>query len=76
MRRKIEDLRLPLLLPVADAAGELGVSVRTVRGLIAAGELEVVKIGGRITRVRRESLLKLARRGVAARSIRGREELA
>jgi excisionase family DNA binding protein len=70
MRNKIGGPRLPLLLPVADAAGELGVSVRTVKHLIAAGELEATKIGARMVRVRRASLLRLAAGGLATSSVR------
>jgi excisionase family DNA binding protein len=73
LRKRLGEPRLPLLLSAADAANELGVSVRTVMGLIAAGELEVTRIGARITRVRRESLLRLAAKGLATDSIRPRK---
>lgn len=37
----------PLLLPIPDAARALGVGRTSIYGLIAAGDLETVKIGAR-----------------------------
>jgi excisionase family DNA binding protein len=65
--RKIGEPRLPLLLSVADAAGELGCSVRTIKHLIAEGQLQTARLGGRMVRVQRASLLRLAADWLATR---------
>jgi excisionase family DNA binding protein len=57
------DPRSPFLT-VAQAAGELAVTERFVRKLIADGDLRAVKVGSRVVRIRRgdlESLLRPAR---------------
>lgn len=45
----------PLALTLDDAAAALAVSPRTIRRLLAAGELEALRIG-RALRVKRDSL--------------------
>ena len=48
-------------LSVAEAAEDLHVTERFIRKLIANGDLDAVKVGGRIVRVRRSDLQALLR---------------
>lgn len=47
------------LVSLPEAAGVLGVSVKTVRRYIAAGDLEAVRLGRRLIRIKAESLDRL-----------------
>ena len=49
------------LLTVSEAADELNVTERFIRKLIANGELDALKVGSRIVRVRRSDLQALLR---------------
>lgn len=51
---------LPLVLTVRAAAAQLSISERTMRGLVASGEVASVLVGGR-RMVPREELLRLAK---------------
>jgi excisionase family DNA binding protein len=51
---------LPAVVSVSRAAVYLDVSHRTVRRYIADGQLRATRIGPRLIRIDRESLLKLA----------------
>ncbi|MGV8966809.1 MAG: helix-turn-helix domain-containing protein [Cellulomonas sp.] len=48
-------------LTVAQAAEELRVTERFIRKLIATGDLEAVKVGNRLVRIRRASLEQMLR---------------
>ena len=48
-------------LSVAQAADELGVTERFIRKLIAIGDLDAVKVGTRLVRIRRNDLEALLR---------------
>lgn len=52
---------LPPLVTLKRTAKHLDVSERTARRLIASGDLRAVRIGKRLIRVERDSLLALAR---------------
>jgi excisionase family DNA binding protein len=52
---------VPPWVTIADAAYYLGVDARTVRRYIAEGRLTASRIGPRLLRVQRDSLLALAR---------------
>ena len=47
------------LVSLREAADILGVSVKTVRRYIAAGDLDAVRLGRKIIRIKTESLDKL-----------------
>lgn len=47
------------LIPLAEAAEILAVSVKTVRRYVAAGELDAVRLGRRTIRVKSESIDRL-----------------
>ena len=49
------------LLTVSEAADELNVTERFIRKLIANGDLDAVKVGTRIIRIRRSDLHDLLR---------------
>ena len=49
------------LLTVAEAADELNVTERFIRKLIAEGDLDAVRVGARIVRIRRTDLEALLR---------------
>lgn len=59
---KIEGL--PRLISVSQAAGVLGVSVQTVRSMIATGRLPAIKLGESSTRVRECDVVALVKGGV------------
>ena len=52
---------LPPFVTLKRTAKHLDISERTARRLIASGDLKAVRIGKRLLRVERESLLALAR---------------
>ncbi|MGE0193794.1 MAG: helix-turn-helix transcriptional regulator [Planctomycetota bacterium] len=67
---QIPDPTGPLLLRIPEAARRLGLAPRTVWALIAAGKLDVVRMGRRATRVTDASVtayIELARRSEGAR---------
>lgn len=47
------------LIPLAEAAEILAVSVKTVRRYVAAGELDAVRLGRRTIRIKSESIDRL-----------------
>lgn len=47
------------LVSIAASAEILGISTKTVRRLIAAGELEAVRVGRRTIRIRTESINRM-----------------
>jgi excisionase family DNA binding protein len=52
---------LPAMLPIQRAAAAIGVSDKTIRRRIADGSLKSYRVGPRLIRVDRASLLALAR---------------
>lgn len=58
---------MPRLVTIRDAADTLHCDPRTIRRYISASLLTAVRIGPRMIRVERDSLLKLARPVGAAR---------
>lgn len=51
---------LPPLLSIQQAAAHLGVSEKTIRRYIAQGRIKANRVGPRLIRVDRESLMALA----------------
>lgn len=56
-----------LYITIPEAAEHFGVSVRTVRGLIASGELEAVRLGPRAVRIPFTALTRAGRPYAAPR---------
>ncbi|HYB38328.1 MAG TPA: helix-turn-helix domain-containing protein [Mycobacterium sp.] len=52
---------LPVRPSIQQAAARLGVDPKTVRRYIAQGRIKAVRVGPRLVRVERESLLALAK---------------
>jgi excisionase family DNA binding protein len=52
--------QLPARPPIQQAAASLGVDPKTVRRYIAQGRIKAVRIGPRLIRIERESLLAFA----------------
>jgi hypothetical protein len=61
---------LPLLATIQRAAFELGISPRTVYGLVKQGELDLVHVGPRASRVTRGSIFRVAAKRGAPRPIK------
>ena len=63
MTKKAQSLAHSALLSAADVADALAVSIRTVRRMIAVGELPIVRIG-RAVRIRRVDIEALIGRNL------------
>jgi excisionase family DNA binding protein len=58
-----DEQRHPSLVPVSEAAAELTVAPRTLRGWIKQGAVPVVRMGGTL-RIRREDVDRILRDGL------------
>ena len=63
MRTAIASNTAPTFLTVVEAADELKISERSLRTLIAAGEVRAMRLGKRIVRIPRVEIERLASTG-------------